>query len=148
MEKRTRRALDQAPAAAIEGDRQDPEVRRRLSGPAIRAFLNIAAAWELGVGQQRALLGWPAPSTYHKYKAGYVGALAFDMLHRISLVLGIYKALHILYPQPQLADAWVKLGNSNPIFGGKPPLDVMIDGGIDGLHRVRRLLDARRGAWN
>jgi len=24
----------------------------------------------------------------------------------------------------------------------------MIDGGIDGLYKVRRLLDARRGGWN
>ena len=70
-------------------------------------------------------------------------------LSRISLVLGIYKALHILYPQPELADQWIKLRNANPLLGGdKPPLELMIDGGIDGLHRVRRLLDARRGAWN
>lgn len=147
MEKRTRPTIVKVPPA-VEGDRQDPEVRRRLSGPAIRAFLNIASVWKLNVVQQRGLLGWPAPSTYHKYKAGQVAALPYDMLHRISLMLGIYKALHILYPAPQLADAWVKLGNSNTIFGGKPPLDLMIDGGIDGLHRVRRLLDARRGAWN
>jgi hypothetical protein len=34
------------------------------------------------------------------------------------------------------------------MMGGKPPLELMIEGGIDGLHQVRRLLDARRGAWN
>jgi hypothetical protein len=64
------------------------------------------------------------------------------------LVLGIYKALHILYPEAQLADQWVNLHNTNPMMGGKPPLELMIEGGIDGLHQVRRLLDARRGAWN
>ncbi len=128
--------------------RHDPEVRRRLSAPAMRTFLNICAAWDLSVNQQRGLLGWPAPSTYHKYKAGQTGTLSFDMLSRISLVLGIYKALHILYPQAELADQWVRLRNANPLLGGKPPLELMIDGGIDGLHRVRRLLDARRGAWN
>jgi hypothetical protein len=135
-------------AEASAGDRHDPEVRRRLSGSAIRTFFNVAAAWGLSVANQRGLLGWPAPSTYHKYKAGQLGALPYDMLERISLVLGIYKALHILYPQAELADRWVRLANQNPIFGGKPPLDLMIDGGIDGLYRVRRLLDARRGAWN
>ena len=130
-------------------ERHDPEVRRRLSAPAMRTFLNVCAAWNLSVNQQRGLLGWPAPSTYHKYKAGQTGTLSFDMLSRISLVLGIYKALHILYPQPELADQWIKLRNANPLLGGsKPPLELMIDGGIDGLHRVRRLLDARRGAWN
>ena len=50
-------------------ERRDPEVRRRLSAPAMRSFLNVCAAWDLGVNQQRGLLGWPAASTYHKYKA-------------------------------------------------------------------------------
>lgn len=129
-------------------ERHDPEVRGRLSAPAMRTFLNVCAAWNLSVNQQRGLLGWPAPSTYHKYKAGQIGTLSFDMLSRISLVLGIYKALHILYPQAELADQWVKLRNANPLLGGKPPLELMVDGGIDGLHQVRRLLDARRGEWN
>jgi hypothetical protein len=128
--------------------RHDPEVRRRLSAPAMRTFLNVCETWNLRVNQQRGLLGWPAPSTYHKYKAGQTGTLSFDMLSRISLVLGIYKALHILYPEAQLADQWVNLHNTNPMMGGKPPLELMIEGGIDGLHQVRRLLDARRGAWN
>ncbi len=132
--------------SAQTGGREDPEVRRRLSGPAVRSFLNVAAAWRLDVAEQRGLLGWPAASTYHKYKSGDVGTLSYDTLVRISLVLGIYKALHILYPDPGLADGWVKLPNANPLFGGRPALTTMIDAGIDGLARVRRLLDARRGA--
>lgn len=128
--------------------RHDPEVRRRLSGPAMRTFFNVADAWELSVTAQRGLLGWPAPSTYHKYKAGNVATLSFDTLTRISLVLGIYKALHILYPEPALADRWVKLPNAHPMFGGAPALTLMVEGGIDGLHQVRRLLDARRGGWS
>lgn len=127
-------------------DRHDPAVRQRMSAPALRAFFNIAAAWQLSVHEQRALLGWPAPSTFHKYKSGQAGTLAFDMLTRVSLVLGIYKALHILYPEAQLADRWVKLPNSHPMFGGNPALTLMTDSGIDGLLQVRRLLDARRGS--
>jgi Protein of unknown function (DUF2384) len=117
-----------------------------MSGPALRSFFRIASAWQLSVNEQRALLGWPAPSTYHKYKSGDTGTLSFDTLTRISLVLGIYKALHILYPDLQLADRWVKLPNGNPLFGGKPALALMAGGGIDGLLQVRRLLDARRGS--
>ncbi len=128
--------------------RPEPEERRRLSGPAFRTFFNIAAAWELTVNEQRALLGWPASSTFHKYKSGGHGTLSFDKLTRISLVIGIYKSLQVLYPEPAFSDRWVRMPNSQEIFGGRPALWLMTDGGIDGLYRVRRLLDGRRGGWN
>jgi hypothetical protein len=128
--------------------RPEPHVRRKLSGPALRTFYNIAAAWALTVQEQRALLGWPAASTFHKYKSGEHGTLSFDTLTRISLVLGIYKSLQVLYPEPEFADHWVRMPNSHELFGGRPALSLMVDGGIDGLYRVRRLLDGRRGGWN
>ena len=128
--------------------RRDPKVRRQMSGPAVRTFLNVAAAWQLSTEEQRALLGWPPESTFYKYKAGQVGTLPYDMLMRISLVLAIYKDLRILYPERELADRWVQLPNSNPLFGGKPALALMMEGGMDGLYQVRRLLDGRRGTWS
>jgi len=127
--------------------RQDPAVRKSMSGPAMRTFFAIARAWNLSVDEQRGLLGWPPASTFHKYKAGDVSQLSYDMLTRISLVIGIYKALHILY-EDGLADRWPKLPNSNDQYGGNPALALMIEGGLDGLYRTRRLLDARRGGWN
>ena len=125
--------------------RPEADVRKRLSGPALRTFFNVASVWQLSVNEQRALLGWPAASTYHKYKTGEHGALSYDTLTRLSLILGIYKSLQVLYPEQHFADAWVRLPNSNPVFGGTTPLSLMIDGGIDALFRVRRLLDGRRG---
>ncbi|MDQ2900668.1 MAG: MbcA/ParS/Xre antitoxin family protein [Acidobacteriota bacterium] len=125
--------------------RQDPDVRRQISAPALRTFFRIGAAWRLSVIEQRALLGWPASSTFHKYKSGDVGAVSYDSLTRLSLVVGIYTALHMLYAEDGLADRWIKLPNSNPLFGGQPALTLMMDGGIDGLYKVRRLLDGRRG---
>jgi hypothetical protein len=137
----TERAVMPLPPAA----RQDPAVRRKLSAPALRAFFGVARAWGINVQQQRALLGWPPPSTFHKYKSGDAGVLSFDTLTRISLVLGIYKALHILYPEPAFADRWMQMPNSNPQFGGRSPMDVVADAGLDGLFLLRRLLDGRRG---
>jgi hypothetical protein len=141
-----RRQPQKAQQSIAVDRRKDPKVRREMSAPAIRTFLNIASAWGLSVEDQRGLLGWPPESTYYKYKAGQVGTLPYDTLIRISLILGIYKALHILYPD--IADQWVNLPNSNPIFGGKPALRLMVEGGIDGLYQVRRLLDGRRGSWS
>jgi hypothetical protein len=138
-----------APATPLAPDvRPEPAVRRKLSGPALRTFFRIAAAWGLSVQEQRALLGWPAASTFHKYKAGDVAALSFDTLTRISLVIGIYKNLQILYPEPEFADRWVQMPNSHALFGGRPALALMTGAGIDGLYQVRRLLDGRRGGWN
>lgn len=94
------------------------------------------------------MLGWPPPSTFYKYKSGQVGTLSYDTLIRLSLLLGIYKALHILYPEPALADSWVNLPNSNRLFGGRPALAHMVENGLDGLFQVRRLLDSRRGGWS
>ncbi len=156
MESRARRpradAPEHGPTAGKAGVapelRPDPEVRRRLSGPALRTFFRIADAWGLSVKEQRGLLGWPAASTFHKYKTGDVGALSFDTLTRLSLVIGIYSGLQVLYPEAAFADAWVRLPNSHPLFGGRPALTLMVDGGMDGLYKVRRLIDGRRGGWN
>src|ERR1700746_767820 len=112
-------ASKQASMEVIEippGKRSDPNVRRQMSGPAMRSFLAIAKTWNLSIDEQRALLGWPPESTFYKYKAGEIGILSYDTLIRVSLLLGIYKDLHILYPEPDLADRWIKLPNSNPLF--------------------------------
>ena len=133
-----------APPLAAE-DRRDPAVRRRLSAPALRAFFNITRAWQLGVHDERGLLGWPPSSTFHKYKSGDASILSFDTLTRVSLVLGVYKALHILYADEAFADRWIGMPNGNPLFGGRTPLAFVVDAGLDGLFQLRRLLDSRRG---
>jgi hypothetical protein len=151
---RTSRGRDQtrdpvaaaAPARrAAEADRADPAVRRKLSGPALRTFFNVARAWHLSATEERALLGWPPASTFHKYKSGDAGVLSFDTLTRISLVLGIYKALQLLYPEPSFADAWIRMPNAHALFSGVTPLAFAADNGLDGLFHIRRLLDGRRG---
>lgn len=98
--------VSRMPRQIPAGQRHLPAVRQQMSEPALRAFFNIASAWGLKVEEQQALLGWPASSTFYKYKSGQAGSLSYDMLMRISLILGIYKALHILYPDAALADRW------------------------------------------
>ena len=66
-----------------------------------------------------------------------------DRLTRISYLIGIFKALHILHGR-SLADEWVRLSNQNPIFAGQTPLVFMMRGGLPAMQTVRRLLDARR----
>lgn len=125
-------------------DLSKKENRIRLSSSAIRGLLRIAARWKLRDEDTRALLAGMSSGSFYTLKSRAAKSLDQDQLTRISLLIGIYKALNILYSQ-KLADAWITLSNTNPMFGGNSPLDYMKKGGIPALLRVRQLLDARRG---
>jgi hypothetical protein len=126
-------------------DLTDPKVREQLSGSAIRAFVKIAGKWGLTESQARGLLGGIASSTFHTWKGEpKKQKLTQDTLLRISLVIGIYKALHIYFGE-DWADRWVTLGNRGSMFAGTAPIEYMIRQGQPGMFQVRRMLDAWRG---
>jgi hypothetical protein len=132
-------SFDKAP------DLTDAAERERLSAAAIKGFLNIAQRWNLTEVQARALLGGIASSTYHAWKADPKRTkLTQDTLTRISLVVGIYKALQI-YFGPPWADRWMILGNRGPLFSGQSPIEFVIRRGQPGMVEVRRMLDSWRG---
>jgi hypothetical protein len=116
-----------------------------LGGPALRAFFQVAERWDLRVAEQRRLLGDPPESTFYKWKRERDGQLARDTLERISYLLGIWKALQILFPDPQQADAWVRKPNQAPLFAGQSALQRMLAGNVSDLFAVRQYLDAQRG---
>jgi len=118
-----------------------------LGGPALRAFFALAERWKLKVAEQRTLLGDPPESTYFKWKKQQDGALSRDAIERISYLLGVWKDLQILFPDPAQADAWVRRPNTAPLFGGRSALDRMLSGNVADLYVVRQYLDAQRG-WN
>lgn len=124
-------------------DLTDRTVRERLSGPALRAFFNIMRRWRVRDEDARALLGGVTNGPYYEMKRVPGRLLDADRLTRVSLLVGIFKALHILH-STALADQWVRLPNTNRIFAGATPLDYMMRGGLPAMETVRRLLDARR----
>lgn len=119
----------------------------RLAGPALRAFFEIAERWQLRIADQRRLLGEPPESTFYKWKRQRDAVLSRDVLERISYLLGIYKSLQILFPDPARADAWVRRPNDAALFGGRSALERMLGGNVSDLYVVREYLDAQRG-WN
>ena len=121
------------------------DVQVRLSPAAVGAFFKLTDAWQVRDEAARQLLGGVSNGVYYQMKRGQKKTLDQDKLTRISLLVGIFKALNILYSR-KLADAWVSLPNSNPMFSGEPPLTYMVHGGVPALVRVRQLLDARRGS--
>jgi hypothetical protein len=119
-----------------------------LAGPALRTFFRIAEAWNLRPDEARRILGDPARSTFFHWKRTGEGQLSRDTLERVSYVLGIYKALQILLPQEEAANAWIRKPNAAPLFGGRSALDRMLSGNVADLYVVRQYLDAQRGGWS
>jgi hypothetical protein len=118
--------------------------RVRLSPSALRAFFNIVERWRVRDEDARRLLGGISNGPYYDMKKNPEGrVLDADKLLRISYLIGIFKALNILHSEA-LADDWVRLPNTNRIFGGATPLAYMMKGGVPAMQTVRRLLDARR----
>jgi hypothetical protein len=118
--------------------------RERLSPSAVRAFFNIMIRWSVRDEDARMLLGGMSNGPFYEMKKKPDRVLDTDRLQRISYLIGIFKALNVLYSE-ELADAWILLPNSNRIFGGLTPLAYMMKGGLPAMQTVRRLLDARRG---
>ena len=118
--------------------------RERLSPSAVRAFFNIIARWGLRDEDAKQLLGGLSNGPYYEMKKKPDRVLDTDRLLRISYLIGMFKALNILYSK-KLADQWMRLPNTNRIFGGQTPLAYIIKGGLPAMLTVRRLLDARRG---
>lgn len=133
------------------------DIKRKLSqnhkktaGAALRTFFNIATAWDLNASQAMTLLGFDerSRSTYFKWKRDPKNArITKDKLERLSYIFGIYKALQIVLPKPESADAWIHRPNQAAPFGGKSALNRMLSGNVADLYVVRQYLDAERG-WS
>jgi hypothetical protein len=108
-----------------------------------RSFFRILEAWGASDAEARVLLGSPGRSSFYNYKRGEGGALNSDTVERVSYVLGIYKALQLLFPNPEQADAWMR--KPNAAFGGRSALEHALGGMVVDLAAVRAYLDSVRG---
>ena len=111
----------------------------------LRAFARIAEAWRLSVADQMTLLGLSSRSTYYKWRKEPQARLPRDTFERLSYLLGIYKALQLLLPDPAAADDWIHRPNEAPVFGGRSALQRMLSGNVADLYIVRQYLDSQRG---
>jgi hypothetical protein len=109
-----------------------------------RAAVNLFRLWDLTDEQAATLLDLPL-RTYRRWKGGDTGRLDRDKKARLSNLMGIHKALRLIFREPQRGYAWVKAANAT--FDGRSALGVMLGGELTDLMRVRRYLDAERGGW-
>src|SRR5687768_17241902 len=80
-------------------DLTDRVVRERLSPAGARAFFNIMAKWDVRDEDARGLLGGMTNGPYYELKRNPDRVLDVDRLTRISLLIGIFKALNILHSE-------------------------------------------------
>ena len=114
------------------------------AGAMFRATLNLFRLWGVTDDQASIILDLPR-RTFARWKAGEVGRIGRDGKARLSNLLGIHKALRIIFREPARSYTWIK--TSNAAFGGVSALDVMLHGELTDLMRVRNYLDAERGGW-
>jgi len=119
-----------------------------VSTALLPTLFKIFIDWGLTGSQQMKLLGLSNEKTLYNWKSQPAKAkLSKDLLERASYILGIYKSLQILLPNPALADKWLLKPNDNPLFNGTPPLSRLLAGQVTDLAAVRQHLDAERGGW-
>ncbi len=108
-----------------------------------RAVMQLFQRWGLTDEQACILLGEIAKRTFQRWKKGEMGRVGVDLATRLSNLMGIHKALRLLFSEPQRGYDWIK--RSNEAYGGQSALDVMLAGQLTDLMRVRHYLDASRG---
>ena len=124
---------------AFSADLRSRPSRERLA----RLVVALLDHWALSPSDQAALLGLSpqSRSTVARYRKGEPLADSADLLARAGHLLGIHKALRILFPHDlDLAYRWV--GTPNRRFDGAAPLEVMKKHGYEGILAVRRYLDS------
>lgn len=127
----------------------DPARLARRDSSALRAVINIGERWALTHSQLSSLLGAPERTVF-TWKAAAMGTglgspLARDTVERMSYVLGIWKALVLLFPDEVARRHWLSAPNTAGTFGGQPPITRLLAGNVGDLYSVRAYLDGARG---
>lgn len=110
-----------------------------------RAIPTLFARWGLTDAEAAVLLGGVSTKTVQRWREGSFGRVGRDLADRMSTLLGIHKALRLVFADPARGYAWVR--KPNAAFDEASALEVMMRGGLEDLLRVRRYLDSVRGGW-
>lgn len=132
-------------SAAAEATLRSPIITDEEGLAMARAVVRLFDLWGLSDAEACTLLGELSARTYARWKTGEFGRIGRDLKARLSNLMGIHKALRIIFTEPERAYGWIK--QANKAFGGASAQAVMLQGDLIDLIRVRRYLDAERGGW-
>ena len=127
--------------------RVDFSENKYLAESGLKVFRGIADKWGLENRDQQLLLGGISDSVYSDWKECKNLDLTHDQIERLSLILGIWKGMKLIFKEPDAALRWFGSSNQDIPFSGQSPLQTILRGSIDDLYSVRRYLDGWRGVW-
>lgn len=110
-----------------------------------RAVVALFTKWQLSDADAAVLLGGISTKTFRRWKDGDLGRVTRDLADRLSNLLGVHKALRLIFSDPAAGYRWMAAANA--AFGGMSALDLLRQGGMEDLVRLRRYLDSVRGGW-
>jgi hypothetical protein len=119
--------------------------RVTLTPTTMTALRVLARAWRLTRAEGAALIGVSA-STWGRFQAGtWSGKLSQDQLLRVSMMIDMYRGLHLLF-DGAMADRWPRRRNGGPPFAHMTPIGLMTVRGTAGIIEVRRYVEEMRQA--
>jgi hypothetical protein len=110
-----------------------------------RAVIALFSHWGVTDDQAAVLLGGLSVKTFRRWKKREYGNVGRDLADRMSMLLGIHKALRVIYSDTDRGYRWVSAPSD--VFAGQSALQVMMQGGSEDIRRIRTYLDAVRGGW-
>ena len=114
---------------------------------AFKAVVAMADALNLTWEARCTLLGVPR-TTYHRWLTQGIGHLDRDKRDRMAFLLGIYHFAGTAFPGGDGAKGWLTRPNLHPAFGGKPPLERLLLGGMEDLLAVLAVARAAEAIWS
>jgi hypothetical protein len=128
-----------------DANRFDLRTSQRISGPAMRTFLDIADQWQLSEDERLMVLGLPGRHIYFDWiytvRTDQDLTLPDNVLCRLSTIVSIYKALWTLFGADHEVLEWLRGQHDAPAFGGRAPMALIVSENPDEAVLVCRYLD-------
>ena len=109
---------------------------------AFRVAVRTLDAWDYSDGEMARVLGL-SPEQFQRYRATGLPeeSVNDDLTTRVSLVLGIERALEILLAEESDIRNWVNDPSKATLFEGSTPKTIMVNGQLGDLRKIRTYLD-------
>jgi hypothetical protein len=105
-----------------------------------KAAIRLMDAWSCTPEQAASLLSMDVDA-WEAFKEGKLDeAFTAEQLERLSYLVRVYNGLSVF--SDDTAHAWPRLKNNGPLFQGRSPVDIMIEGGDVAMSNVAKMTES------